>query len=305
MKTVYTKKFIIIILLSTLFMGSSFPSGKYLIHNESIPPFWLGGWRFLIAGIMLLIILSFFMGLKEIVPSSKGSIKNGFLIVFLTGCLQTAGAMGFLNLALKTLDSSISSIVFFTNPLWLAIMSHFFLDEKLKGSKIISLIVGVIGIVICLGLHGHIDSKGMLFAFAGSVCWSSCTLLSKKTSFDKSILVLSAWQMLLGGIILLIISNFTNESYSLHSANYEGIIWFFWLVIPASIGSFCLWFMALNIGGATYTSCFLFLVPFFSTVFSVITLHDRLTIQLVIGGFMVIASLWLINKSEYSKPEKE
>ena len=37
-------------------MGSSFPTGKYLISNEHVPPMLLGGWRFVIAGSMMLIL---------------------------------------------------------------------------------------------------------------------------------------------------------------------------------------------------------------------------------------------------------
>lgn len=292
------ERFITFIMFSTIYMGSSFPSGKYLIHNASMPPFWLGGWRFLAAGILLLIVCYFTMGFKGIIPKSNKSITKGFFVVFITGCLQTAGAMGFLNMALKTLDSSISSIIFFTNPLWLAILAHFFLNERLKRIKIFSLALGVIGIIICLGLRGHIDKPGMIYAFLGAICWSFCTLFAKKNKFDNSMLILAAWQMLFGSIIMLLVSYLLKETYDIHASNIWDITWFIWLVIPASIGSFCLWFLALNIGGATFTSCFLFLVPFFSTVFSILTLHDKLTIQLIIGGLMVITSLWLINKSE-------
>lgn len=304
---IYNKeKFLTYIILSTIFMGSSFPSGKYLIHNAAMPPFWLGGWRFLTAAVLLLIVCALIMGMAEIIPRANGSIAKGLVIVFITGCLQTAGAMGFLNLALRTLDSSISSVIFFTNPLWLAILAHFFLNEKLKGLKIFSLVLGIVGVIVCLGLRGNIDRVGMGYAFLGAICWSLCTLFlkklfSKNNQFDKSMLILSAWQMLFGALVMLVISYSLKETYDISTINIWGMTWFLWLVIPASIGSFCLWFLALNIGGATFSSCFLFLVPLFSTLFSVLTLHDRLTVQFIIGGLMVIMSLWLINKSEKTR----
>lgn len=49
------QNFLIAILLTTIFMGSSFPTGKYLISVEHVPPFLLGGWRFLLAEILMLL----------------------------------------------------------------------------------------------------------------------------------------------------------------------------------------------------------------------------------------------------------
>lgn len=42
--------FLISILITTLFMGSSFPTGKYLIVVEKTPPLLLGGFDLLLLG---------------------------------------------------------------------------------------------------------------------------------------------------------------------------------------------------------------------------------------------------------------
>ena len=290
-------KYYLVILFSTLFMGSSFPSGKFLIYNESIPPFMLFGWRFIIAGLLLLIFCSYKYGMKEVVPQLNNSVSKGILLVFGVGCLQTAGTMGMLSLALMTLSSSLSSIILFTNPLWLALLAHAFLNEKITILKFTALALGVLGVVVCLGLEGEFDKRGILFAFIGSLCWALNTLITKKNVFDKSIFVFTGWQLLLGGIVMLVVSYAFKENYDYSLINYWDIFWFIWLIIPASICSFSLWFMALKIGGATTTSSFLFLVPLFSLIFSIIFLHDVLNAHIIIGGLLIMVSLYLINKN--------
>lgn len=289
-------KYYLVILFSTLFMGSSFPSGKFLIYNENIPPFTLFGWRFIIAGLLLLVFCSYKYGMKEIIPQLNNSVPKGILLVFGVGCLQTAGTMGMLSLALMTLSSSLSSIILFTNPLWLAILAHVFLNEKITILKSVALILGIIGVIVCLGLEGEFDKRGILFAFIGSLCWALNTLITKKNVFDKNVFVFTGWQLLLGGIVMLIISYALKEEYDYSLINYWDIFWFVWLIIPASIGSFSLWFMALKIGGATTTSSFLFLVPLFALIFSIIFLHDILNVYIIIGGLLIMVSLYLINK---------
>ena len=166
--------------------------------------------------------------------------------------------MGLLNFAMAFgVSSSISSILLFTNPLWLAFLAHFILDERLTKIKITSLILGVFGVGLCLGLDET------LFGW-GRFCTSWFIMLvnqynsDKKVVFDKGPWVLTGWQLLFGGMFMLIMSLVLKEHYTLSSLNHWGWIWFFWLIIPASVGSFGLWFYSLSQRGATTASSFLF-----------------------------------------------
>lgn len=296
------QNFLIAILFTTIFMGSSFPTGKYLISVEHIPPFLLGGWRFLLAGILMLLWSLITGGLKALIPESVGDKKKGFLLVAVIGLLQTTGTMGFLNLSMAAgVSSSMSSIILFTNPLWLAVMAHFMLNDKLNRWKIISLILGIAGVVVCLGLDSSGVGIGLLFALLGSLCWSVNTVITKKVPFDKGPWIFTAWQLLLGGLFMLVLSPLMHESYNPAHISIWGWIWFIWIIIPASVGSFGLWFYSLRQRGATIASGFLFLVPLFSTIFSVIGLHDKFSIQLVVGGLLVVSSLFFLNKKEVKK----
>ncbi|MCB5114480.1 DMT family transporter [Streptococcus mutans] len=124
-------------------------------------------------------------------------------------------------------------------------------------------------------------------ALLGSFCWSVNTVITKRIPFDKGSWIFTGWQLLIGGIGMTIISAFLHESYHLTDLNTIGWWCFIWLIFPASIGSFGLWFFSLRKGGATVASSFLFLVPIFSTVFSVVGLHDKFTLELIIGGILV------------------
>jgi drug/metabolite transporter (DMT)-like permease len=72
--------------------------------------------------------------------------------------------------------------------------------------------------------------------------------------------------------------------------------WFLWLAVPASTGSFGLWFVALRHGGATRSSGFLFLAPLFATVLSHFVLDTTLGWLQAAGGVLIAAALWLVNR---------
>ncbi|PNZ28591.1 putative transport protein [Staphylococcus petrasii] len=293
--------FYVCIILTTICMGSSFPTGKYLISIEHVPPMLLGGWRFIIAGLLILIFILLKMGLQEILPKSNGSVYKGFVFVLVIGLLQTGGTMGLLNIAMALgVSSSISAVLLFTNPLWLAVLAHFLLNERLTKMKCFALVLGVTGVAICLGLDRTLLGWGALVALLGSLCWSCNTIVTKLVTFDKGAWVLTGWQLLLGGIIMLFISVILREHYSITYLNGWGWLWFWWLVFPASIGSFGLWFSSLKMRGATIASSFLFLVPLFSTIFSIIGLGEPFTLHIMVGGLCVIIALFFINYSPHS-----
>lgn len=297
-KSTSTRTFLTSIILTTIFMGSSFPTGKYLISLEHVPPFLLGSWRFIIAGLIMILWTLVTGGWKSIIPTSRESFRRGFALVTIIGLLQTTGTMGLLNLAMAAgLSSSMSSIVLFTNPLWLALLAHFLLKDKLNLWKIFSLLLGISGIVICLGLDRSAFSIGALFALLGSFCWATNTIITKKVPFDKGPWIFTGWQMFTGGLFMLIFSSLMHESYNIKYLSGWGWLWFVWLILPASVGSFGFWFSSLGQRGATIASSFLFLVPLFSTFFSIIGLHDKFTVELVIGGLFVVIALVLVNKS--------
>ncbi|MCD8914336.1 DMT family transporter [Staphylococcus simulans] len=293
------------VIFSTIFMGSSFPTGKYLISIEHAPPFFIGGWRFLIAGLMMILVTMATNGTKSAIPTTNKSFFKGWTLVSTIGLLQTTGTMGFLNLAMAHgLSSSVSSIILFTNPLWLAVLAHFILNDHLNIWKFFALLLGISGVIICLGLDKTAFGIGAFYALLGSFCWSLNTIVTKTIPFDKGPWIFTGWQLTMGGLFMLFLAVINHEEYNLLTLNFNGWFDFIWLIIPASIGSFGLWFLSLRLGGATITSSFLFLVPVFSTIFSIIWLHEPFTISLIIGGILVVVSLVLVNKQKNNKGVK-
>ena len=102
--------FYICIILTTICMGSSFQLGS-TSSQLNTPPMLLGGWRFTIAGFIILLVLFFEKGVKY-VPSIDHNSYKGFYICRYNRFLQTAGTMGLLNIAMSLGVSSSMSAVY-------------------------------------------------------------------------------------------------------------------------------------------------------------------------------------------------
>lgn len=291
--------FYLILIAATFLMGSSFIAGKILIH-QGFPPMILVGWRFLVAALatLPLVLCERERPAAALLPAQTG--PREVMLVMLIGLVQTTAVMGLLFWAMQFISAATAAILLFTNPIWVALLGRLFLGERLHGGRLAGLLLGVIGVALAIGLGPTVLAGGKVLAgeaigLASALCWATATVINKRAGLPIGPWSLSFWQMLIGAIALLGIAYASGEQWpSPVTATQWG--WFLWLAIPASTGSFGLWFVALGKGGATKTSGFLFLAPLFTVLLSYFILGVTLSWTQAIGGASIGVALWLVNR---------
>src|SRR5437868_3277396 len=108
--------FVILVILTTALMGSSFAIGKLGMVYSS--PLFLVALRFLIAGILMTFLVKM---LRR--PHPKEMDK--WLKILLIGLAQTAGVMGCIFVGLRTIPSGELSILTFMNPLLVVVLGTY------------------------------------------------------------------------------------------------------------------------------------------------------------------------------------
>jgi drug/metabolite transporter (DMT)-like permease len=266
-------------------MGSSFVAGKILL--ATIPPIPLVGWRFVLAAAALL-PLAWRAGL--------GVPREAWLGVAAVGLLQTASLMGLLFVAMRYVSAATASILLFTAPIWVALLARVFLAERLGAWRVAGLLLGVAGVALAVGVRDEAGSlTGSLLALGSAWSFAGATIVAKRMAAKVPSWTLTFWQMLVGSAALLALAEALGERWpdGVTAAEWG---WFVWLAIPASSGSFGLWFLALQWGGAARTSAFLFLAPLFTVALSAAILGERLGPARLAGGLLVGAAIWLVNR---------
>ena len=270
-------------------MGTSFVASKILL--QTVPPFTLVGWRFFLAAIAT---LPFIFVLKQRFSDVSTQDWQKIAIV---GLLQTAGTMGLLFLSMLYISPSAAAVLLFTNPLWVSLLSPVILKERITPPQYFGLFLGFLGVVLLIGFHPNaLEMKGNLLGLASALCWASATLFAKFNQLKVPPFILSFGQMLVGGSVLLGIAFFANETYAIASATPNDWFWFAWLVLPSSVGSFGLWYVALSGGGAVKASSFLFLTPLFTVITSVLVLKTTVSLQQLLGAVLVGLALYIVNR---------
>ncbi len=289
-------------------MGSSFVAGKILLQ-QGFTPMILVGWRFLVAALATLPLV--LAGERNIVAAllpAKAGLRDVALVI-LIGLLQTAAVMGLLFWAMQFISASTAAILLFTNPIWVAVLGRIFLGESLHRARLVGLLLGVVGVALAIGVSPSMFSGGMTLAgeiigIVSALCWASATLINKRAALPLSSWALSFWQMLVGAIAILAIAYLDGEQWP-SGVTREQWAWFLWLSIPASTGSFGLWFVALKRGGATRTSGFLFLAPLFTVILAYFILGTAISWMQAAGGVLIGLALWLVNRELPARNDRE
>jgi drug/metabolite transporter (DMT)-like permease len=300
--------FFVILVASTFLMGSSFVSGKILL-SEGFAALMLVGWRFLVAALatLPLVALDDRRFLAALFPP-KATLRDAALVIVI-GVLQTAAVMGLLFVAMRSISASTAAILLFTNPIWVAVLGRLFLGESLHRGRVAGLACGIVGVALAIGINSNAQSSptaliGEIIGLGSALCWSAATIINKRANLPFGSWALSFWQMLVGSLVILAIAYGLGQHWPTGTTHAQWG-WFIWLAIPASTGSFGLWFVALKRGGATRTSGYLFLAPVFTVVLSWFVFGTSLSWLQAVGGALIGIALWLVNRDAPARSARE
>lgn len=273
-------------------MGSSFAIGKIGLTYSS--PILLVAFRFTIAGVLMAIIVAL---LRRPHPRTWGLWFKMALI----GFFQTTGVMGCIFVSLRTITAGESSILTFLNPLLVVILGSLFLRIRYSVLQWLGVVLGFVGVFLTLG--AHLDFKtGTLLGLSSAVSWAIATLLIKQWGPELDTWVLTAYQMLFGGVFLLVTSFLLETPHFTVTPMSTFIL--LWLAIMASIVQFAVWFFLLQKGDAGKTSAFLFLAPFFGVLSGFVLLGETLHLLVVVGGLCIFIGIFCVNWASSKKTQK-
>lgn len=197
-------------MLCCLLWGSAFPLVKIgfswlNISSEDIPTEILyAGLRFTLAGFIAVIITSLISG-KFLRPTVKSLPK-----VFSLSMFQTILQYLFFYIGLSNTSGVKASVIEAMNVFVALIVSCIiFRMEKFTAAKIIGSIIGFAGVVIINvskgDLAGGLTLKGEGFILISTVAYAFSSVLMKHWSGEENPMMMSAWQFLLGGIVMSIL----------------------------------------------------------------------------------------------------
>lgn len=195
-----------------------------------------------------------------------------------------------------------AAVMLGTIPIWVALLSQFFTEEKLTLYKSLGVFFAFAGVTfIIMGGDDTLSFEsetffGNIIILVAAVCWATFTILSRKYLRVYSPLQYSAFmsQVGLAGLLLIGLPFMVNLDWSgISIVGYGGILYSGAL----SVGlAYIIWNNGVKKIGAVRTAAYQNLVPVLGLVFGLILLGEELTVLQYIGAGLVIIGIVLARK---------
>ncbi len=265
------------------------------IGLSAAQPFVIISIRFFIAGLLMLFI-------ALIINKNRLPHSTEWLPLAVCGVLSMAIYPTLFVFAMKHISAGIGTLASATCPLIISVLNAVWLRQKITWNIWLGLIVGLGGVAIAtfpLLQTAYATPLGVLLIGLSMVCYSVGTVYYQSVSWALPRLSINAWQVLIGGLVLLPFTFYFFEN-SQNNYNFSVFGSVFWLAIPISILAVQLWLYLLKTE-PTKASLWLFLCPIFGFFYAAILTHEPVSVYTIAGTLAVIVGLYLGKKEVKSE----
>lgn len=272
---------------------------------ETIPPFYMAGTRFLIAGIVTFAFLR-----ARGVPIPKRFHWRSAAII---GALLIVGGNGFVTWSEQQVPSSIAALVVATVPLWITLFGWLIYRGGRPSKQIVfGVFLGFIGIGLLIG-PGQIlgtstfDWPSLLILLLAPILWSLGSLYSRQASLPDNIFMSTAMEMLAGGVLLMIAGTITGEAAELNFAEISArsVASMLYLTVFGSIVALTAYVWLLKTVHPARVATYTYVNPVIAIFLGWLILSEPITSQMLIAFVIIILAVVLITTQRQKEPESK
>jgi len=289
---------IVIALFCAVLWGSAFPVLKVSYAELGMAPddryaiIVLAGIRFFIASLLIFALIV--VGIRQ-----SPKVKIAMLPqLFLLGLLQISLMYFFFYNGLAHTSGMKGAILSSAGIFFVVVLAHFvYVDDRLDWRKILGLIAGFAGIILInSGKNFTFDFswQGEGFMILSGLVSALGTILAKRISKEVHPFVLTAWQMLLGSLLLIAVGLPGLKPHAMVFTNKALLLLFYSAFLSAT--AFSLWYAILKYNKAGEISVYKFMTPVSGTILSALFIPgERLTLNMFMALALVALGVIIVN----------
>lgn len=221
--------------------------------------------------------------------------------ILILGSLNIGIFQALLFIAAYRLPGGVAATAGAIQPLLVVLFSWIILNEKPSKLSIVAAIAGFVGVgLLVLGPTARLDRVGIVAAIAGAATMGLGTVLVKRWQRPVSLLVFTAWQLTVGGIVLLPIA-LAIEGPITH-LSMTNLLGFVYLGVVGTGIAYALWFRGIDKLKASAVSSLGLMSPLIATLIGFFFLHQTFTPIQLIGIVLVLMGVLIGQKTNQSRP---
>jgi drug/metabolite transporter (DMT)-like permease len=273
------------LLWSTTYLGIK-------VALETIPPFLLGGMRFVTSG-LLLVLLMRARGVSLPRPAT-------WPIFALAGLLLLGVGNGGVMFAEQVVSSGMAAVTVATTPFWMvgigALLPR---GERITRRALAGLILGFVGVLLLArpDLQAGASSGalgGLLTLEVACAGWAAGTVLSKRRHTDQDPFGAAAIQMLAGGGAMLLLSIVLGE-WHVVSFTTRTAIALVYLTIAGSLVGFGCYVYALRYLPVSTVSLYAYVNPVIAVALGALLLGEPVTLTMVLAMILILTGMAVVS----------
>lgn len=271
------------------------------IAVQTIPPFFMAGVRFVLAGSVTFV----FLWARGVPLPTREQWRSAAIV----GAFLLVGGNGFVTWSEQQVPSGMAALVVATEPLWITLFDWLIFKGTKPGKKtVFGLILGFLGIGLLIGPGQMQGTSGislisLAVLFMAPVSWSLGSLYTRKASLPENVFMATAVEMLCGGSFLVIAGLLTGETSQLDLAgiSLRSLTAMAYLTIFGSIVVFTAYVWLLKTVQASKVATYTYVNPVIAVFLGWLILSETMTAQTLVAIPSIILAVVLITTQTVKK----
>jgi drug/metabolite transporter (DMT)-like permease len=282
-----------------LVWGSTYFAIK--ISVRTLPAFLSAGFRFLLAGGLLALILvlrgrSLRVTRRELASSA------------LLGLALLTLGVGVVTLAETRIDSSVAAMIAGSVPLQV-ILLRTLARERVERATRLSVLVGLVGLglVVVPGGEGASSAVGLALMLGASVSWALGSFFAHRLPLPQDGFVATTWEMLSAGVFLLVLGAAAGELGTMEPSAFsaESVLAWLYLGIFGTLVAFTAYTWLLRNAPISKVVTHQYVNPLVAIVLGAALLGEQLTLTTGVGAALIVGSVFVAVRQQRSPPAAE
>ncbi len=277
--------------------GSTYLAIRYAV--ETMPPFIMGGTRFLISGVLL---YAWSRSRGALRPTKRqwrnATIAGGFLLL---------GGNGGVVWAEQTVSSGMTALLVSILPFWLVIIEWARPPRRRPSAAVlVGLVVGFVGLIVLIG-PGDIGANGVsllgaIVLILASLSWAIGSFWSRDADLPESGLLTTGMEMLGGGALLFLAGVIAGELRGFDVAAVSTASWVGWvyLIVFGSLIGFTSYIWLLDKVSPARLGTYAYVNPVVAVILGWAIARETLSVRTGIAAAIVICAVALITTARTS-----
>jgi len=219
------------------------------------------------------------------------------LPIALAGCLNITGFQMCVAFALMSVEAGRGAIVAHTMPLWATVFAAIFLGEKLTIARSLGLVIGLTGLMMLIGpdfagLEGSLTGTALLVCAA--ISWGAGTVVIKSRKWTTPLIILTAWQFIMGGIPIVIGMLIFEWNITYQPLTTFGLVAVLYSALVPMIVCHLMWYTLIGMLPTAIASISTLAIPIVGVYSSALMLEEEVGIRELISLALVVTALFIV-----------